>query len=124
MRRKWRPVDTTPRSHFGEEGMLAKPGGDTPSDAAGTVKYDAPVGKGISKAGITHPDLGQGAKVGFDDHVDFATWVGETEVDVVRIHHQPVVTALGGKSREDKLNRDAPIAETTGLEITPNVPEQ
>ncbi|MGC2485058.1 MAG: hypothetical protein WA359_02295 [Acidimicrobiales bacterium] len=104
--------------------MLTKPGGDAPGDATGTAKYDAPVGKGVSKAGITHPDLGQGPKVGFEDHVNLSTRVGETEVDVVRVDNKPKVTVFGRQSREDELNRDASAAKPAWLEITPNVPEQ
>jgi hypothetical protein len=104
--------------------MLTKPGGDTSSDATGSAKHDAPVGKGISKVGITHPNLGQSAKVRFKDHVNLATRVAETQVDVVLVDNKPKVTVLGGQSREDELNRDAPVAEPTWLEITSNVPEQ
>ena len=104
--------------------MLTKPGRDTSSNATGSAKYDAPVGKGVSKAGITHPDFGQGAKVGFDDHVNLATRVSETKVDVVRVDNKPKVTLLRGEVREDELNRDAPIAEPAWLEISPNVPQQ
>lgn len=104
--------------------MLTKPGGDTPRDDTWSVKRDAPVDEGVSKAGITHPNFGQGAEVGLDDHVNRATRVSETEIDVVRVDNKPEITVLGWQSREDELNRETPVAEPAWLEMTPNVPEQ
>lgn len=104
--------------------MLAEPGRDPPSESGWTAKRDAPVCERVGEAGITHPHFRQGAEVGFDRDVDLPSRVGEAEVDVVGVDHEPIEAPLERKRGKHELEGGRGYAQAAWRKVAADVPQQ
>ena len=74
--------------------MLAEPVRNDPRQLSRARERDPTIGQGVSKGGIAHPNLGEGAQVGVEQHVDLESRIGQAQIHLVFVDDDPVVATL------------------------------
>ena len=120
------PVGHTrhPRSTPARIGCCPNHSGMSRVNSRGPVSVIRPIGQGVAEAGIAHPDLGEGAQVGLERHIDFEPRVGQAQIHFVFVDDDPVVAALCRHRGERELDDDATFTEHAGREEATDIPEQ